>query len=119
MRIFGGEQKYVHFAGTIRRSAHYEKRTATFQQAFFTALVKKSGARDELRDYEGHKSVLRYFNPESLIRMATVFPAHGPRSSLRAAARLAPKDKPAKMADSRNSADRFCGYFMTRPLILL
>lgn len=47
-----------------------------------------------------HKSVLRYFKPESQIVVTIVFPRSGLRSNWRAAATLAPDENPANIPSS-------------------
>ena len=47
--------------------------------------------------FYSHRSVLKYFNPESLMVVAMVFPFKGPFSNSIAAATLAPEENPAKM----------------------
>ena len=73
----------------------------------YKANVLIRAEKDEEASLNGHrsahKSVLRYFNPESLISTATVLPWCVVLNSLSAAATLAPDENPAKMPSSRAS----------------
>jgi hypothetical protein len=40
------------------------KKNGHFSTGFFTALMKKSGTLDEMRNYEGHKLEFDHLNPQ-------------------------------------------------------
>ena len=49
---------------TTHHGRRLRKENSHFSTGLFTALVKKSGARDELRNYEGHKLEFDRLNPQ-------------------------------------------------------